>query len=141
VPVAPVYRVLIDNFIKAGRLEIALELNEELSSFSPFSAANQNIHITLIENLSLAHKADKAFELYADMISRGSIPELSILVHLIKGLLRVNRWEEALQLLDSICQMVCFFISSPFLLILFSLSNTFVPLLIMSLCASYLLLL
>nr|TKR98748.1 hypothetical protein D5086_0000200650 [Populus alba] len=105
VPVAPVYRVLIDNFIKAGRLEIALELNEELSSFSPFSAANQNIHITLIENLSLAHKADKAFELYAAMISRGGIPELSILVHLIKGLLRVNRWEEALQLLDSICQM------------------------------------
>ncbi|KAJ6677689.1 PENTATRICOPEPTIDE REPEAT-CONTAINING PROTEIN PET309 MITOCHONDRIAL [Salix viminalis] len=105
VPVAPVYRVLIDNFIKAGRLEMALELNEELSSFSPFSAANQNINITLIENLSLAHKADKAFELYADMIGRGSIPELSILVHLVKGLLRVNRWEEALQLLDSICQM------------------------------------
>ncbi|KAJ6733847.1 PENTATRICOPEPTIDE REPEAT-CONTAINING PROTEIN PET309 MITOCHONDRIAL [Salix koriyanagi] len=108
VPVAPVYRVLIDNFIKAGRLEMALELNEELSSFSPFSAANQNINITLIENLSLAHKADKAFELYADMIGRGSIPELSILVHLVKGLLRVNRWEEALQLLDSICQMVYF---------------------------------
>ncbi|KAJ6366463.1 hypothetical protein OIU77_002949 [Salix suchowensis] len=85
VPVAPVYRVLIDNFIKAGRLEMALELNEELSSFSPFSAANQNINITLIENLSLAHKADKAFELYADMIGRGSIPELSILVHLVKG--------------------------------------------------------
>ncbi|KAJ6377831.1 hypothetical protein OIU78_028120 [Salix suchowensis] len=105
VPVAPVYRVLIDNFIKAGRLEMALELNEELSSFSPFSAANQNINITLIENLSLAHKADKAFELYADMIGRGSIPELSILVHLVKGLLRVNRWEEALQLIDSICQM------------------------------------
>ncbi|KAJ6419145.1 hypothetical protein OIU84_029287 [Salix udensis] len=114
VPVAPVYRVLIDNFIKAGRLEMALELNEELSSFSPFSAANQNINITLIENLSLAHKADKAFELYADMISRGSIPELSILVHLVKGLHRVNRWEEALQLLDSICQMVCFSISSLF---------------------------
>lgn len=108
VPIFPVYRVLIDNFIKAGRLEMALELNEELSSCSSFSAANQSTYISLIENLSLACMVDKAFELYADMIRRGSIPELSVLVHLIKGLLRVNRWEEALQLSDSICQMVCF---------------------------------
>ncbi|XP_012078862.1 pentatricopeptide repeat-containing protein At1g06710, mitochondrial [Jatropha curcas] len=105
VPIIPVYKLLIDNFIKAGRLEMALELLEEMSSFSSSSAAYQSTCISLIESCSLACKVDKAFKLYADMISRGCAPELSILVYLIKGLLRVNKWEEAMQLSDSICRM------------------------------------
>ncbi|XP_050210359.1 pentatricopeptide repeat-containing protein At1g06710, mitochondrial [Mercurialis annua] len=101
VPMLPVYKLLIDNFIKAGRLEMALELHEELSSF-PASYSSTTIY--LIESLTLAGKVDKAFKLYADMVRREHVPELSLLVCLIKGLLGVGKWEEALQLSDSICQ-------------------------------------
>ncbi|RVW92391.1 Pentatricopeptide repeat-containing protein, mitochondrial [Vitis vinifera] len=87
VPIIPAYRILIDSFCKAGRLELALELHKR------------------------CRHVDKAFELYADMIKRGGIPELSIFFYLVKGLIRINRWEEALQLSDCICQM--FVISPP----------------------------
>ncbi|ESR56356.1 hypothetical protein CICLE_v10018682mg [Citrus x clementina] len=103
VPIVPAYRILIDHYIKAGRLEVALELHEEMTSFSSNSAANRNSTLLLIESLSLARKIDKAFELYVDMIRKGGSPELSTFVHLIKGLIRVNKWEEALQLSYSIC--------------------------------------
>ncbi|KAK4857045.1 hypothetical protein QYF36_023994 [Acer negundo] len=108
-PFIPVYRVLIDNFIKAGRLEMALEMYDEMASYSSISSASRTTYISLIESLSLACKIDKAFELYADMTRKGGIPELSTFVHLIKGLIRVNRWEDALQLSDSICHMICSF--------------------------------
>ncbi|KAJ8774878.1 hypothetical protein K2173_018137 [Erythroxylum novogranatense] len=105
-PILPVYRVLIDSFIKAERLEMAVELHEELLSFSsPHSAANRRMYTSLIESLSLAHKVDKAFKLYADLITKGSIPELGILSHLLKGLFRVNKFAEALQLSDAIYRM------------------------------------
>lgn len=107
VPIVPAYRILIDHYIKAGRLEVALELHEEMTSFSSNSAANRNSTLLLIESLSLARKIDKAFELYVDMIRKGGSPELSTFVHLIKGLIRVNKWEEALQLSYSICHTVC----------------------------------
>ncbi|OMO79608.1 hypothetical protein COLO4_24378 [Corchorus olitorius] len=90
-PVIPVYRVLIDNFIKAGRLEVALQLHYEIASFSPISAAYKSTCNALIESLSLAHKVNKAFELYADMVRMGGVPELSTFIHLIKGLITVNK--------------------------------------------------
>ncbi|XP_044498126.1 pentatricopeptide repeat-containing protein At1g06710, mitochondrial-like isoform X1 [Mangifera indica] len=104
VPITPVYRILIDNFIKVGRLEVALELHEEMALYSSISAVNKSTYVSLIESLSLAGKIDKAFQLYVDMIRKGAVPELSTFVHLIKGLIRVNRWEDALQLSDGICQ-------------------------------------
>ncbi|CAI0397201.1 unnamed protein product [Linum tenue] len=108
VPVAPVYRVLIDNFTKAGKLDIALELYKEVSPILSSSDANRIMYVSLIESLSLANKVDMAYELYADMIGKGIVPQLSTFAHLIKGLLRLNKWDEALHLLDGICQMVCF---------------------------------
>ncbi|KAF2310408.1 hypothetical protein GH714_009642 [Hevea brasiliensis] len=105
VPILSVYIVLIETFIKAGRLEVALELHAELSSFSSFSAACKNTYFSLIESLSLACKVDEAFKLYPDMIRSGHVPELSSSVHLIEGLLRVGKWEEALQLSDGKCRM------------------------------------
>nr|POE44619.1 pentatricopeptide repeat-containing protein, mitochondrial [Quercus suber] len=105
VPIVPVYRILIDSFIKAGRLESALELHEEIPSFFPLKAASKNMHTSLIESLSRAGKVVKAFELYTDMVRMGGVAELSTFVHLIKGLININKWEEALQLSDSICQM------------------------------------
>ncbi|KAL6957547.1 hypothetical protein U1Q18_044550 [Sarracenia purpurea var. burkii] len=105
-PVIPVYRILIDSFCKAGRLEVALELHREISSSSLFLSADRNMYSSLIESLSLSCKVDKAFELYADMIKKGGVPDLSDFFHLIKGLIRVNRWNEALQLSDSLCNMV-----------------------------------
>lgn len=105
VPIIPAYRILIDSFCKAGRLELALELHKKMSSCTSYSAADKDLYSSLIESLSLASKVDKAFELYADMIKRGGIPELSIFFYLVKGLIRINRWEEALQLSDCICQM------------------------------------
>ncbi|OIV94978.1 hypothetical protein TanjilG_22175 [Lupinus angustifolius] len=105
VPVDSLYRVLIDNFIRAGKLEVALNLLEEISS-SPYPAvSNKYVYTSLIESLSLASRVDKAFELYAIMISKNVVPELSTFVHLIKGLVRVDKWQEALELSDSICQM------------------------------------
>lgn len=107
-PIIPVYRILIDNFIRAGRLEVALELYEEVASFSPFLAAYTNIYNSLIEALFLAGKVDKAFQLFSDMINRGGNPDLHIFFHLIKGLVKISKWDEALLLLDSVCQMVSF---------------------------------
>ncbi|KAH1096101.1 hypothetical protein J1N35_013022 [Gossypium stocksii] len=104
-PVIPVYKVLIYNFIKAGRLEMALQLHHEIASFSQVPAAYCSTYNVLIESLSLARKVNKAFELYADMTRMGGVPELSTFIHLIKGLITVNKWEEALQLSDSFCQM------------------------------------
>lgn len=112
VPIFPMYSLLIDNFIKAGKLDAALELHEEIASSSPLTYANKNIYNSLIESLSLANKVGKAFELYADMVRRGGIPETSTFIHLIKGLIKINKWEEALQLSDSLCQMVCLLNSS-----------------------------
>ncbi|KAI8566934.1 hypothetical protein RHMOL_Rhmol02G0081000 [Rhododendron molle] len=105
VPVTPVYRILIESFCKAGRLEVALELHREISSSSSFTSADRNIYSSLIESLSLSCKVDKAFELFGDMIRRGGVPDLSVFFYLIKGLIMVNRWDEALQLSDSVCNM------------------------------------
>ncbi|KAL4309039.1 hypothetical protein GQ457_01G034480 [Hibiscus cannabinus] len=104
-PVVPVYRVLINNFIKAGRLEVALQLHHEIASFSRVSAAYCSTYNALIESLSLARKVNEAFELYVEMTRLGGVPELSTFIHLVKGLIAVNKWEEALQLSDSFCQM------------------------------------
>ncbi|XP_042986075.1 pentatricopeptide repeat-containing protein At1g06710, mitochondrial-like [Carya illinoinensis] len=104
-PIVPVYKILVDSFIKAGRLEAALELHEEIPSSFPITVANKNMYTSLIESLSCTGKVGKAFELYANMVRRGGVVELSAFVHLIKGLIYINRWEEALQLSDSICQM------------------------------------
>ncbi|XP_061354542.1 pentatricopeptide repeat-containing protein At1g06710, mitochondrial [Gastrolobium bilobum] len=105
VPVDSLYIILIDNFIKAGRLEVALNLLEEISSSPSLAVANKYLYTSLIESLSSANKVDKALELYASMINKNVVPELSTFVHLIKGLTRVDKWQEALQLSDSICQM------------------------------------
>ncbi|KAH0992633.1 hypothetical protein GBA52_004116 [Prunus armeniaca] len=106
VSIIHIYRVLIDNFVKAGRLEFALELHDEISSSSPFTSVNKNIYTSLIESLLHANKVGKALELFADMIRQGGIPELMTLFDLIKGLIKINKWDEALQLSDSICQML-----------------------------------
>ncbi|RLM74785.1 pentatricopeptide repeat-containing protein [Panicum miliaceum] len=107
VPIAPVYGLLIDNFAKAGRLEQALELHKEMIEVSP----SQNItsHVTyasLIQALCLASHPEKAFELYSEMTRKGVVPELSVFVCLIKGLVKVNKWNEALQLCYIICHEV-----------------------------------
>ncbi|CAJ2633504.1 unnamed protein product [Trifolium pratense] len=105
VPVDSLYRILIDNYVKAGRLEVASNLLEEISSSPNLAVANKYLYTSLIENLSHASKVDRALQLYASMISKNVVPELSILVHIIKGLIKVDKWQEALQLSDSICQM------------------------------------
>ncbi|PON61879.1 Tetratricopeptide-like helical domain containing protein [Parasponia andersonii] len=105
VPIFPVYSLLIDNFVKAGKLEVALELFEEVSSSTPLTPLSKNMYNSLIESLSNTSKVGKGFELFADMLRRGGVPQLGTLVHLIKGLAKLNRWDEALQLSDSIQQM------------------------------------
>ncbi|CAL5208506.1 unnamed protein product [Lathyrus oleraceus] len=105
VPIDSFYRILIDNYIKAGRLEVAVNLLEEISSSPSLAVANKYLYTSLIENLSHASNVDKALEVYASMISKNVVPDLSTLVHLIKGLIKVDRWQEALQLSESICQM------------------------------------
>lgn len=106
VPIVQVYMILMDSFRKAGKLEVALGLYKEISSSLPFSSTNKNMYCSLIEKLCLSHKVEKAFELYMDIISKGAAVELSVFSNLIKGLILVNRWEEALQLSHSVCCMV-----------------------------------
>ncbi|XP_024033066.1 pentatricopeptide repeat-containing protein At1g06710, mitochondrial isoform X2 [Morus notabilis] len=91
---------------EAGKLEVALELYEEISSFTHLTPLSRNMYNSIIESLSNTSKVGKGFELFADMLRRGGIPELSTFVQLIKGLTRVNKWDEVLQLSDSICQML-----------------------------------
>ncbi|XP_071900851.1 uncharacterized protein [Coffea arabica] len=105
VPVIPIYKLLIHSFNKAGRLEVALELLEEISSSSSSPSTMANMYSSLIESLCHSHKVEKAFELYVDMINRGLIPELGVFVNLIRGLINVNRWENALHLSESLCYM------------------------------------
>ncbi|ERN20102.1 hypothetical protein AMTR_s00066p00041260 [Amborella trichopoda] len=107
-PMVPAYSILIDSLCKAGRLEVALELHKEMVSVSTVQPcfAQKTAYSSLIEGLSLAGKIEKAFELYADMTRMGHIPELSIFFCLIKGLCKINRRDEALQLLDSTCWMI-----------------------------------
>ncbi|KAL0366666.1 UNVERIFIED_CONTAM: Pentatricopeptide repeat-containing protein, mitochondrial [Sesamum radiatum] len=105
VPLVPVYKVLIDSFQRAGRLEMALQLHKEFSSLSPPSSAEKKVYSSLIGGLSASGRVDEAFELYADIIGKGEIPEFGVFVDLIKGLLRVNRWEDALLLSESLCYM------------------------------------
>ncbi|OVA03184.1 Pentatricopeptide repeat [Macleaya cordata] len=104
-PIVPAYRLLIHSFCKAGRLDVALELHKELLTASEGLGLSQNVYASLIESLSLAFKVEKAFYLYVDMTRRGYIPELCDFFNLIKGLIKVNKWDEVLQLSDSICQM------------------------------------
>ncbi|XP_031494541.1 pentatricopeptide repeat-containing protein At1g06710, mitochondrial-like isoform X2 [Nymphaea colorata] len=106
VPILPAYGVLLDALCKGGRLEVALELHKEVLQSSPVrSSFYRKTYSSLIEALCLATKVEKGFELYSDMISRGCTPELTVLVHLIKGLCLMNKWSEALQLASSICSM------------------------------------
>ncbi|KAJ0977022.1 hypothetical protein J5N97_012496 [Dioscorea zingiberensis] len=106
VPIAPAYRLLIDSFSKACRLETALELHEEIKSSSSCAAfVSLDMYSSLIEGLCLASKVEKAFQLYCEMTRRGHVPELSILSYLIKGLIRSNKWDEAFQLSYSIYHM------------------------------------
>lgn len=105
-PIVGVYRLLIDNLHKAGKLDRSLELLKELSSSSVSVFALKDMYSSLIESFSHSHKIEKAFELYVDMVNKGLVPELSVIVNLIKGLIKVNRYENALQLCDGLCNMV-----------------------------------
>ncbi|XP_073297976.1 uncharacterized protein [Primulina huaijiensis] len=104
-PLAPAYKILIDSFQKAGRMEIAFELLKEFKLFPISSSAAMNVYSSLIGSLCSSHRVDKAFELYADMIERGEIPELAVFVDLIKGLMKAGRWADALLLSESLCYM------------------------------------
>ncbi|XP_062184845.1 pentatricopeptide repeat-containing protein At1g06710, mitochondrial-like [Phragmites australis] len=104
VPIAPVYGMLIDNFSKAGRLEKALELHKEMTEvLSSLNITSKDTYTSLIRALCLASQVEEAFELYSEMMRKGVVPELSVFVCLIKGLVGVNKWNEALQLCYSIC--------------------------------------
>lgn len=99
VPIAPAYKILIDCSSKAGRLDKALELHREItSSLSCSSNISRDMFSSLIESLCLASKIDKGFELFTEMICRGYVPEITLLFCIIKGLLRANKWDEALQI-------------------------------------------
>ncbi|GMH08712.1 hypothetical protein Nepgr_010552 [Nepenthes gracilis] len=104
VPIAPIYKILIDGFCKAGRLERAVQLYREISSSSQSSIATTTCSL-LIKSLCLASKVDEGFELFADTLRRGDIFDVSTFCHLIVGLVRLNRWDEALQLSYSACHM------------------------------------
>uniref|UniRef100_A0A0E0PAU7 Pentacotripeptide-repeat region of PRORP domain-containing protein n=1 Tax=Oryza rufipogon TaxID=4529 RepID=A0A0E0PAU7_ORYRU len=103
VPIAPVYGMLIDCFSKAGRLEIAMELHKEMMEVPSSVKTDNDMYASLIQALCLASQVEEAFRLYSEMTRRGFVPELSVFVCLIKGLVEVKKWDEALQLCYGIC--------------------------------------
>ncbi|KAH9607905.1 hypothetical protein KSS87_000880, partial [Heliosperma pusillum] len=103
-PIVPVYKILVDSFCRAGRLEMAVQLCKELSSFASLPTVTELFSST-INCLSLASKIDEACELFSDMTRNGGVPEPSIFFNLITGLVRVDLWGEALQILHSTDQM------------------------------------
>ena len=106
-PFVSVYRLLIDNLIKAERLEMALTLLEEVATLSPTLANYGSTYSMLIESLCLADKVDKAFQLFSDMTKKGVSPDMESFCSLVKGLFRNRKISEALLLLDFVSQMVC----------------------------------
>lgn len=107
-PVVPSYCFLINGLLKYGKLEAAIELYKELLIMS---TTHSNLHdITafslLIESLCLASDVDKAFELYTEFITKGGIPELTVMFHLIKGLVNLGKFDEAMQFSYCIYEMV-----------------------------------
>ncbi|XP_078172473.1 tetratricopeptide repeat (TPR)-like superfamily protein [Carex rostrata] len=97
-PLAASYAIVINSFCKVGRVEAALELYEEIKEGMPLDFGTNRMYCSLIEALCLGFRVEKAFELYSDMINCGQVPDLGILVCLVKGLARVNMWDEALLL-------------------------------------------
>jgi pentatricopeptide repeat protein len=75
----------------------------EVSSRNQIS---KDTYTSLIQALCLASQIEEAFELYSEMTRNGIVPELSVFVWLIMGLIKVNKWNEALQLSYSICHEV-----------------------------------
>ncbi|KAL5707779.1 hypothetical protein ACHQM5_018640 [Ranunculus cassubicifolius] len=107
-PIVPAYRILIDTFSKAGNLEVALDLHKEIVTSFGVSDVSKDMYYSMINTLSSAGEVEKAFELYRDMVKQGNIPEISVVFDLIKGLININKWDEALELSHSICNMeVC----------------------------------
>jgi pentatricopeptide repeat protein len=106
-PFLSVYRLLIDNLIKAQRLEMALRLLEEVATFSATLVDYSSTYNSLIESLCLANKVETAFQLFSEMTKKGVIPEMQSFCSLIKGLFRNSKISEALLLLDFISHMVC----------------------------------
>ncbi|CAH8339827.1 unnamed protein product [Eruca vesicaria subsp. sativa] len=104
-PFLSVYRLLIDNLIKAERLEMALTLLEEVATLSPTLANYSSTYNMLIESLCLANKVDKAFQLFSNMTKKGASPDMETFCSLIKGLFRNRKISEALLLLDFVSHM------------------------------------
>ncbi|KAL9239972.1 hypothetical protein vseg_014241 [Gypsophila vaccaria] len=103
-PIVPVYKVLVDSFSKAGRLDIAVQLCKELSS-SAFLPTVTNLFSSTIKSLCLASKINEACELFSEMTRNGGVPEPSVFFDLILGIIKVDRWGDALQILYSTCEM------------------------------------
>ncbi|KAL3835051.1 hypothetical protein ACJIZ3_009787 [Penstemon smallii] len=99
VPLVPVYKILIDSFERAGRLEMALQLHKE------FSSIDKRVCSSLVGNLIASRRIDEAFELYVGATRKGEVLEFGVFVDLIKGLVKVNRWEDAVLLSKSLCHM------------------------------------
>ncbi|KAK9698361.1 hypothetical protein RND81_08G099000 [Saponaria officinalis] len=106
-PIVPVYKILIDSLCKAGRLEVAVQLCKELSSFASLAAVT-NLFSSTIKSLCLASKIDEACELFSEMTRKGGAPDPSIFLDLIIRIVKVDRWGEALQILYTTCEMIFF---------------------------------
>ena len=108
VPTLPAYSLLVDRLIKAGRLDEALELYWELSSAaSVYSRCrHEDLCSSLIEALCVALKVDEALQLYADVSRRGTVPELDMFLWIVRGLFMAGKWDEAIQMSHSLCNMV-----------------------------------
>jgi pentatricopeptide repeat protein len=73
---------------------------------SPLNMTSRGMYTSLIQALCLSSQVEEAIALHTEMIKRGIKPDLSLFVCLIKGLIDVDKWNEALQLCYGICQEV-----------------------------------
>ncbi|EPS65531.1 hypothetical protein M569_09242 [Genlisea aurea] len=97
VAVVPLYVALMDSFRKAGRLETAFKLHKEMV---PLSYGDGDAHSSLIRSLSCCGKVEMALEVYADVSGKGVMVEFGACAELVKGLMKVDRWEDAFMLCE-----------------------------------------
>ncbi|KAB2622982.1 pentatricopeptide repeat-containing protein [Pyrus ussuriensis x Pyrus communis] len=100
------YSSLIDRLFKDKRLDLALKVLSKMLENS--CAPNVVIYTEMIDALCKVGKTDEAYKLMLMMEEKGCYPNVVTYTAMIDGFGKAaNKWDEALQLSDSICHMVC----------------------------------
>uniref|UniRef100_A0A8I6YQV0 Pentatricopeptide repeat-containing protein n=1 Tax=Hordeum vulgare subsp. vulgare TaxID=112509 RepID=A0A8I6YQV0_HORVV len=95
------YIAAIDSFCSAGLISEARELFEFMrTEGSKISSPTAKVYAIMIVALGKADRMDECFELIADMIKRGCMPDVSTFKDLIEGMCLVDKLDSAYCILE-----------------------------------------